>query len=148
MLFRSIIAGVNDAASQIGSNYYAHHMILMVKTLLHYEITPVIVSLPEFGIEESIDDMNILSKTRNIISAKINNNGELDNISTYRAVLENELISEKLVESVVLIDFDNVCPDYHKCPDLYANSSHLSKKGNETLCQIITNELLRNINKH
>lgn len=141
-----IIAGINDAVSQIGSNFYAYHMILMVKTLLHYDIIPVIVSLPEFGIEESIDNMNILSKTRNVISARINNNGEIDNITKYRAVLEKELRLEKLVDSVILVDFDNVCTDYNKFPDLYANASHLSMKGNEMLFQIITNEMLRRIN--
>ena len=141
-----VIAGVNDAASQIGGHFYSYHMSLIIKTLLHYKIKPIIVSCPEFGIKEAIDNMNVLSKNRNVISAYFNNNGEIDNIKTYRKILAEELDSENLKDSVILIDFDNVCSDYNKCPELYANSSHLSKTGNEILCQIITNELIRKIN--
>lgn len=141
-----VIAGVNDAASQIGGHFYSYHMSLIIKTLLHYKIKPIIVSCPEFGIRESIDDMNVLSKNKNLISAYFNNNGEIDNIKTYRKILAEELDSENLRDSVILIDFDNVCSDYNKCPELYANSSHLSKKGNEILSQIIIYELIRKIN--
>lgn len=141
-----VIAGVNDAASQIGGHFYSYHMSQIIKTLLHYKIKPVIVSCPEFGIKETIDNMNVLSKYRNVISAYCNDNGEIDNIKTYRKNLAEELVSENLKDSVILIDFDNVCSHYNKCPELYANSSHLSKKGNEILCQIIINELIRKIN--
>jgi len=139
--FCIVIAGVNDAASEIGSHFYSYHMIQIVKTLLHYKIKPVIVSLPEFGIKESIDNMNIVSKNRNVISAYFNNNGEIDNIRTYRNVFVEELKSNKLQDSIILIDFDKICSDYNKHPELYANSAHLSIKGYEILGQIITNEL-------
>jgi hypothetical protein len=142
-----IIAGVNDAANQMGRNFYAHHMTLILKTFLFYNITPVVVSLPEFGIEETIESMNIVSKTRNILVAGINNKGEIDNIEKYRAALENQLRSEKISDNVILIDFDNVCADYNKCSDLYANSSHLSAEGEKILIQIITNELIGEINQ-
>ena len=141
-----VIAGVNDAASQMGGHFYSYHMNLIIKTLLHYKIKPIIVSCPEFGIKETIDNMNVLSKNRNVISAYFNNNGEIDNIKTYRKILAEELDSENVKDSVILIDFDNVCRDYNKCPELYANNSHLSKKGNEILCQIIINELISKIN--
>jgi len=140
-----VIAGVNDAASQIGGNFYAYHMILIVKTLLHYRIKPIIVTCPEFGIKETIDNMNVLSKYMNVISAYFNNDGEIDNIKTYRKILTAELDSENLKDSVILIDFDNVCHDYNKCSELYANPSHLNKKGNEKLVQVIINELIKEI---
>jgi hypothetical protein len=143
-----IIAGVNDAASQIGGKFYSYHMSLIIKTLLHYKIKPIIVSCPEFGINESINQMNVLSKRRNIISAYFNNNGEIDNIKTYRKILAEELYSENLIDSVILIEFGNVCSDYNKCPELYINPSHLSKKGNKILCQVITNKLIAEINGH
>lgn len=137
-----VIAGVNDAGSEIGSHFYSFHMIEIIKTLLHYKIKPVIVTLPEFGVKEVIDNMNVVSRNRNVISAFFNNNGEIDNIKTYRKVFIEELRSNKLQDSIILIDFDKVCSDYNKHLDLYANSSHLSDKGNELLCQIITNELI------
>ena len=89
--------------------------------------------------------MNVLSKYRNVISAYFNNDGEIDNIKTYRKILTAELDSENLKDSVILIDFDNVCHDYNKCSELYANPSHLNKKGNEKLVQVIINELIKEI---
>jgi len=136
-----VIAGVNDAASQIGGHFYSYHMVQIIKTLLHYNIKPIVAPCPEFGIQEAIDNMNVLSKNRNIVSSYFNNNGEIDNIKTYRKILIEELEIENLEDKVILIDFDNVCSDYHACADLYRDSLHLSRKGNELLCQIIANEI-------
>ncbi len=140
-----VIAGVNDAGYHIGKGYYSFHIIQIIKTLLHYEIKPIIVSLPEFDIVTAIDDLNTRSKIRSIISAKINNNGEIDNISTYREFLISELTKQNLIDSIILVDFDKVCPDYSKCKDLYADPSHLSRLGNEKLSRIIAEELKINV---
>jgi hypothetical protein len=80
-----------------------------------------------------------------LISAYLNNKGELDNIKTYRKVLVEELKSDCLQDSVNLIDFDEVCIDYKNCPELYSNSSHLSQRGKELLGYTITNELIKKI---
>lgn len=140
-----VIAGVNDAISQIGSNYYSHHMCQIVKMLLNYNIKPIIVTCPEFGIKETIDDMGILKKSRNVIAAYINNKGEIDNINAYRKNLSEVLESENLIDSTILIDFDKVCTDYKHCSELYLNSSHLSEKGNIKLTHLIVNDLIEQI---
>jgi hypothetical protein len=138
-----VIAGVNDAACQIGSHFYAYHMIQIIKTLLHYKIRPVILSLPEFGVENANKNMNIFCRWRNIISAYFNNNGQIDNIKSYRKALINELENENLKDSIILIDFNDVCQDYDRGSQLYNGSSHLSRKGNEKLCLIISTELIK-----
>lgn len=135
--FCVVIAGVNDAASQIGSHYYSYHIRQIIKTLLHYKIKPIIISLPEFGIEETISNMNVLSKTRNLVSAYFNNSGEIDNIKTYRMVLAEDLQKDRLNDSILLIDFDEICPAYNKYPEYYSNPSHLSLEGNKNLCRKI-----------
>ncbi|WP_298494888.1 SGNH/GDSL hydrolase family protein [uncultured Algibacter sp.] len=140
-----VIAGVNDKASRAGKNYYSFHVIQIIKTLLHYKIKPVVVSLPEFDVVKTIDDMNFLFKTRTYISAKINNDAETDNIKTYRAFLNSELQRTNLSDSVILIDFNKVCPDYLKCKGLYKDSAHLSKLGNEKLTEVIASELIEKI---
>ena len=45
-----IIAGVNDVARHIGKKYYADHMVLIINTLLHYKIKPIIVKVPNLGV--------------------------------------------------------------------------------------------------
>ena len=136
-----VIAGVNDYSAHFGKKFYSFHMIQIINSLLHYEIKPIIVSLPEFDAIKTIDEMNLILKTRSIISSKINNDGELDNISTYRDFFNNELIKNKLTDSILLIDFDKVCCDYFKCKSFYDNPSHLSLLGNIKLCKIIASEI-------
>jgi len=144
--FCIVIAGVNDAVGQVGANFYSHHMLLIIHTLLHYKIKPIIVELPEFGIIEATNEMGFVKRERNKIYAKFTNSGEIDNIKTYRKALIQELEAENLKDSIIQIDFDNVCDDYSKCLELYRGTSHLSKKGNEKLSQIIIDELSRKIN--
>ncbi len=74
---------------------------MIIKTLLHYKIRPVIVELPEFGIIESTNEMNGLKKTRNKIFSTFNNSGEVDNIKTYRIHLNNLL--QKLNKEIIFI---------------------------------------------
>lgn len=141
-----VIAGVNDAAGQVGKSFYSTHMCMIINALLHYKIKPIVIELPEFGILETINQMGLMKKERNKLYARFTNSGELDNILTYRKDFVQELESRNLRDSVILIDFDNVCSDYSKCPELYANSLHLSSKGNEIFCQLIINELIKSIN--
>lgn len=140
-----VLAGVNDAASQMGSHFYSYHMILIIKMLLHYGIKPVIITCPEFGIKETNEDQNVFSKYRNTLSAYFNNHGEIYNIKTYRKTLFDKLEAEKLGDSVIVVDFDKVCSDYHKCPGYYANTAHLNNTGNVKLGQVIISELTKDL---
>lgn len=145
-----LIAGVNDASGQLGPGYYSYHVKQIIKTLLHYKIKPVIVSLPEFGVEEIPENMNsvkgLLWKLRNKTFALFNNKGNIDNIKAYRKSLVDRLKPDNLQDSIVMIDFDKVCTNYHQCASLYADRGHLSKSGKLKLCQLITDELIKMIN--
>ena len=143
--FCIVIAGVNDAVGQLGSDFYAHHIVLIIKTLLHYNITPVIVNLPEFGVVETIDGKGFLKRERNKLFSRFTNGGEIDNIRTYRSALDKKLEIEKLNDKIIKVDFDNVCVDYTQHKNLYANPSHLNKLGNIEFSKAIVNELIREI---
>ena len=138
-----IIAGVNDEVGQIGKGFYAHHMIMIIETLLHYQIKPIIVELPVVGIEEATNQMGFIKKYRNMTFAYFNNDGEIDNTKTYRKNLNVELKNKELDDRIMFIDFDKVCADFSNCKELYSNHSHLSKKGNEKLCKMIVGEMIK-----
>ena len=140
-----VIAGVNDAVGQVGANFYSHHIVLIIKTLLHYNIKPIIVNLPEFGIKETINEMGFIKRERNKVFAKFTNGGLIDNINTYRKTLNEELATENLKDKIIQVDFDNVCSDYNEHKELYAGFSHLNKQGNEKLAKVIVNELTKEI---
>lgn len=143
-----VIAGVNDAAGQVGSEYYSYHVSQIVETLLHYKIKPVLVSLPEFGIEETIENMDIVSKSRNEISAYFNNDGVIDNIKIYRSSLNKALETSRLSDSIIMIDFDNICTEYSKNKELYMNPAHLSKSGNLRLGNLIIDNLKNDLSHY
>lgn len=141
-----VIAGVNDAAGQVGKNYYQHHLSLIIDFLIYQNIKPIIVSLPEFEVEKVIANMDFLSETRNRLSAYFNNEGEVDNVLTYRTNLENFLIDQNLMEKIIWIDFDNLCKEFYECKDLYRDYAHLSNKGNFRLVELINEKLIFDLN--
>lgn len=47
-----VCCGVNDSFGQFGKKHYAKHMCLIIKELLKYNIKPVIVELPTYGVNE------------------------------------------------------------------------------------------------
>ncbi len=143
--FCVVLAGVNDAVGQMGSRYYSHHIVRIIKTLLHYNIKPVIVSLPKVGVKEVLNKMNMFKKYRNIISAYFNNNAIVDNIESYRKKLNETLIIEKLQDKIILIDFDSACEAFSVKSDFYYNPLHLSEKGNEKLAHLIADVLINEL---
>ncbi|MGB5418974.1 SGNH/GDSL hydrolase family protein [Algibacter sp.] len=137
-----VIAGVNDTHGQIGPEFYAHHIKLIIKTLLHYNIKPVIVELPEYGIVEATNDMGFIRKYRSIISSKINNKGEIDNIKTYRIALTNVLKKENLTDKIIFVDFEKVCADFETCKTIYKpDGLHLNSDGNKLLSDVIAKKI-------
>lgn len=145
--FCIVIAGVNDAVGQMGSRYYAHHMGNIIKTLLHYKIRPVVVSLPNVGIREMMKGMNVFKQYRNIISAYVNNKAIVDNIMSYRKKFNEMLVRENLKSKVILVDYDKACEEFSVDSDLYYNPIHLSPKGNENLGHLIADTLVKELRK-
>lgn len=140
-----VLAGTNDAITQMGSNYYSYHLIKIIKFLLHYNITPVLVSLPKVGIKIVHKQTTIIKKYRDSLSVLLNNKGKIDNIKTYRNKLMEKLDIENLKDSIILIDFDKACDGYEIGSDLYINAIHLSDKGNKKLAEFIAKELIMHV---
>ena len=140
-----VIAGVNDAVQQVGPKYYSHHIEMILKTLIHYQIKPILVELPEFGIIEATGERSFIEKVKYKIYAKFTNSGEIDNIKRYRKYVDRILNTDNIRDSIIFIDFDLICNDFNKHKELYANPSHLSKRGNEKLGHLIVDELLKEL---
>ncbi|MGD1978379.1 MAG: hypothetical protein PVJ98_03230 [Akkermansiaceae bacterium] len=71
-----IVAGVNDSAGYMGSDFYVHHMSLIIKALYERGSVPVIVDLPEYGIEET-DSNNPVGYIRRRIFRYLFNDSKL-----------------------------------------------------------------------
>lgn len=144
--FCIVLAGTNDAITQMGPNYYSCHLIKIIKFLLHYQITPVVLTLPRVGIQTIHEHTTLIKKYRDLLSVLLNNKCSIENINAYRKKLMEKLEIEELKNSILLISFDQACEKYEKDSDLYINSSHLSKKGNKKLAEFIGKEIISKLN--
>ena len=138
-----VIAGVNDAATHVGSSFYAHHMMMIIKALLHYNIKPVVVSLPEFGIEEDFQNKNVVSEISNRGGELILNGGAPFKIQDYRNTLLEELKSSGLDKKVTILNFDEVTTDFNKDRNLFADPLHLNKQGYQKFSEFLANGIVK-----
>ena len=135
-----VVAGVNDTAGHIGKDYYAHHMILIIKTILASGACPVILEIPEYGIKETKAD-NFLSFSKRIIYQALFDNMQKNVIADYREELRKSIPSS-IKDKIIFIPFDGFIEDYSKNQHLYYDSAHLNKIGQEQLGAYIAQKII------
>ena len=124
-----VVAGVNDAVCHMGKDFYTHHMINIVSVINSHEKLPIIVEVPEFGIEDIKE--GFLSTIKHFISKVLFDIGKTDIVSDYRKSLKTKLGEQKL--NYIILPFDPVVKDYSTNKYLYENPSHLNKEGYKQL---------------
>lgn len=143
-----VCCGVNDSFGQFGKRFYSKNMCLIIKELLKYNIKPVIVELPEYGVHELYNKLHIVNKLKTHVYAFFTSENGMDNIKEYREALSEELKKQLLNDKIVFIDFDAVCSDYSKCSYLYTDHLHLTDEGYSKLADQIAagicTDLLKN----
>lgn len=143
-----IIAGVNDVARHIGKKYYADHMVLIINTLLHYKIKPIVVEVPNFGVEDAQKYKNIFSKYTNIVSEAINGDEVNDNnVSTYRETFNKELRENDLLDKITLFDSDKINKDYKSNKILFSDPLHLNEQGYEVFIKVLSEDIIEEIKR-
>jgi len=123
--FIVVSAGVNDAAGHIGKDFYAQHMQDIVSAANSHSKFPIIVELPEFGIEEPSDSYK--SELKHDLYRIIFDGGKTDIISDYRSALKTKLGTTEL--NYKIITFDPIVKDYSSSIDQYQNPWHLTEEG-------------------
>ncbi|AQQ09862.1 hypothetical protein L21SP3_01681 [Sedimentisphaera cyanobacteriorum] len=141
-----VVAGVNDSAGHIGKAFYSHHMLLIVQAALARGIKPVIVEVPEYGIEDT-PSVGLLSWVKRSIYLWLFDGGKVDVIREYRKALQEELQASGIDDKVFLVRFSSIANDYNASKDLYANSSHLNHDGYSKLGKLIADSITEWHNK-
>ena len=143
-----IIAGVNDVARHIGKKYYADHMILIINTLLHYKIKPIVVEVPNFGVEDVQKYKNVFSRCTNAVSEAIDG-GEVNdnNVSAYRETLNEELKKNDLLDKIILFDSDKINKDYKNNKILFSDPLHLNERGYEVFIKALSEDIIEEIKR-
>ena len=137
-----VISGINDAVTQSGPEFYAYHMTLIVKTLLHYNSTPVIVNIPRVGLDENFAEKSGFVKFSNKISSAILNNGEDLTVDDYRNQLVLELKKENLLNKVIMVNPDEVGIDYKLNRKEFWDPLHMNEVGYEKFSTYLAQKIV------
>jgi lysophospholipase L1-like esterase len=140
-----VIAGVNDTTVHMGKNFYSHHILSIIKTAHLRGIHPIIVEIPEYGIED-LPYFGVLRWIKHLIYRTIFDGGRYDVISDYRDALRTQ-IPTSLKDNVTLISFDPFIQDYSEQQHLYADPMHLNKDGLQQFGNYLAGEILKTHNK-
>lgn len=133
-----VIAGVNDSIGHIGSDFYTHHMSEIIKTINSHNKIPLIVEVPEFGIEEPEP---FKSHLKHYLYKMMFDRNKTDVIKPYRESLIKKLATTDLIYKI--IPFDPVVSNFAKQRMLFSNPSHLNEEGNKMLGNHIGNYITK-----
>lgn len=133
-----VIAGVNDSAGHMGANYYAHHMAEIVNLISSHNKTPIIIELPEFGIEEPEP---FKSSVKHNLYKLLFDANKTNILGEYRLALDKKLTSSSA--SYEIIETNKLLFDYHKQISIYNDPRHLNESGRELLSKHIANQIIK-----
>jgi len=139
-----VVVGINDTVEHIGRDFYAHHMLCIIKAIQLRGIHPVILEIPEYGIEIT-PPKSYLNYAKRLIYRFVYDGGNHDVISAYREALSAGLSSE-IMKDMSIVAFSTLTRNYHDSLDLYENPNHLSKKGYQKLGQLISETIVESYN--
>lgn len=136
-----VIAGINDSFRGFGKEFYVEHMLKIINTLLHYNITPIIFEIPNYGIEHSQLYRNRISVLRDKIWFGLKNQ-DYKNLQEYRTLLKEKIKEHNLNDKIIFIDSDKNNIDFHQNKNLYREALHLNIKGYDKLGDIFTDTII------
>lgn len=135
-----IIAGVNDSAGYLGADFYAYHMGRIASALCARGIVPVILELPEFGIEET-KSFSTGHGIKLLLLRYLFNGGEKNVIGAYRAALLDSLGQYELTDKTIVVDYDSFIDDYSNHKNLYSDILHLNDEGRKGLAKLLAESI-------
>lgn len=140
-----VVAGVNDTVEHIGREFYAHHMLCIIKAILNRGIHPVILEVPEYGIEET-PSKSFQNYMKRLVYRMLFDKNEKDVIIAYRDALRMA-IPPALMEKISVVEFSPLTQNYSGSKEYFSNPNHLSKDGSRKLGQMIAKAIIESEKK-
>jgi hypothetical protein len=135
-----VVAGVNDTSRHMGSDYYAHHMMGIIRAISNRGIKPVVLDVPEHGIKCATFKSWARVAKRFVYRFAVDG-GEIDVIKRYRAALACAM--EQLpANTVVRVRFDEFIANYDEKIDWYEDPQHLTPEGRAELGRLIARAIV------
>ena len=134
-----IVAGVNDTASYIGKDFYAHHMLGIIKAAQDRGVETLCIEVPDYGID-SLPFTSVSSWGKQLLFRYLFDGGKVNVIEDYRKELLAGLAT--LSKPVTVISFDPNIWHYELKSNLYVNPLHLNQEGCDELSSLIADALI------
>ncbi len=131
--YLAVVAGVNDTNGHIGRDFYAHHILGIIKAAQDRAVQPLVVEVPEYGIE-CMPSSSVFSRCWHHLFRYLFDGGKVDVIEDYRGELLARL--RTLEKPVTVIKFSFV-RDYASNTNYYTDPLHLNKQGDAVLASLI-----------
>ncbi len=139
-----VVTGVNDTAGYIGRDFYAHHMLGIMKAAQDRGVETLCIEVPDYGID-SLPFTSVSSWGKQLVFRYLFDGGKVNVIEDYRSELLARLGT--LSKPVTVISFDPKIWHYEFNSKLYINPSHLNQEGSFALSSLIADELIALHNK-
>lgn len=123
-----VIAGINDAAANLGKKQYIHHIKLIIDFLLANNIRPVLIEIPDVNIWKIYGEKPIKDMMVDFIKSKMTRCG-MYQYSEYRQALQ--LLSKEYNDSVLYVSmkgWNGDGPGLNECLFL-DDQIHLNQRG-------------------
>lgn len=142
-----ISAGVNDASTKVGSDFYEKNMNLIINHLINIGTVPVIIEIPSFNIENAYEITSFSTKILRRISMFINNDN-INCIEKYRNSLYKMLSKYNLWDKIIFVSYTEWNKDgYLDNRNIYLKDGiHLNTKGYQILDKCIIQKITNHYN--
>jgi lysophospholipase L1-like esterase len=143
-----VSAGINDAVAKMGSDYYVHHYMLIIRQLLDMGIVPVVLEMPEVNYRAIASREAWTMRLRHVLSSLLTDS-ELYGFESYKNALVFAIRKANIQNRIVYISSDLWNSNgFRDERSLYlSDETHLNDRGYEVLDSCITIEILKDIRK-
>lgn len=141
-----IMAGINDVWQQRSTDYYVGNYANIIRFLLHNNITPIVLEIPNVNVKRAINGCSFIQKSYFRIVSFFTDT-EWDNIEIYRNAMRQMLNDSGLKDSVIFIS----AMDWDISGNLISNNyyrkdeMHLNMDGYRALDSCVVEKVIEHI---
>ena len=138
-----ILIGVNDTDQKNGKSYYKKNMELILDFLVECQIIPVVIEIPNYGIEYSYYSRSIKERMWRRISMFLTGSN-INCIDEYNNELQRVLIKYNIGIDVLVVRAEDWNPiGWHDSRGIYTSDlMHLNEKGYAILDSCLANTII------
>ena len=139
-----IMAGINDIWQQRSTSYYIGNYVNIIRFLLHHNIIPVVLEIPDVNIARAINGCDVIRKAY-LRMISLCSRTEWDNIDIYREAMLTMLDDSRLKDSVIFIpasDWDASVVNRQKYY-YQEDEMHLTTEGYRALDSCIADRIIK-----